>query len=131
MAALVVVTGSSAFAQRGGAGCAGMSGGSSSAGGFGAAGGTGLAGGFGGAQTGFGSPAQMMFAAQQMQAFEGQSGMGFVAEAVDFGGDHRSYLAARKAFRAEQAARRQTKQAVRPEKPTRLVASRGKLTGTK
>src|SRR5262245_19162169 len=79
LAAVVILTSSSTFAQRGGAGCAGMSGGSSGAGGLGAAGGTGLAGGFGSVQSGFGNPAQLMIAAQQMQALQGQPGMGFVA----------------------------------------------------
>jgi len=130
VAVLVIFTSSSAFAQRGGAGCAGMSSGSLGSGGFGAAGGTGLAGGFGGAQTGFGSPAQMMIAARQRQALEGQTGIALVADAADFDGDHRVYLAARKAFRAEQAVRRQQKLAVRPEKQTRLIASRGKSIGT-
>ena len=57
LAALVFLTGSSAFAQRGGAGCAGMagmSGGSTGAASFGAFGGPGLAGGFGGMQIGTG-----------------------------------------------------------------------------
>jgi hypothetical protein len=108
-----------------------MSSGSPGAGGFGAAGGAGLAGGFGGAQSGFGSPAQMMIAAQQMQALQGQSGTGIVADSSDFEGDHRAYLAARKAFRAEQAVQRQKRLAMRPEKQIRLVASRGKSTAAK
>jgi hypothetical protein len=129
LAAVVMLTSSSAFAQRGGAGCAGMSGGSSGAGGLGAAGGTNLAGGFGSAQSGFGNPAQMMIAAQQMQALQGQPGMGMVADSLGFDSDHRAYLAARKAFRAEQAAQREKRLATRPEKKTRLVAARGKSTG--
>jgi hypothetical protein len=131
LAAVLILTSSSAFAQSGGAGCAGMSSGSSGAGGPGAAGGAGLAGSFGGLQSGFGSPAQMMIAAQQMQALKGQSSMGIAAEIADSDGDHRAYLAARKAFRAEQAAQRQKRLALRPEKQTRLVASRGKSTGAK
>ena len=130
LAAVVILTSSSAFAQRGGAGCAGMSSGSPGAGGPGAAGGAGLAGGFGSVQSGFGCPAQMMIASQ-MQAMQGQSGMGIVADSSNFDSDHRAYLAARKAFRAEQAAQRQIRLAMRPEKRTRMVASRGKSTGAK
>ena len=131
LATVVILTSSSAFAQRGGAGCAGMSSGSPGAGGPGAAGGAGLAGRFGSMQSGFGSPAQMMIASQQMQAMQGQSGMGIVVGSSNFDSDHRAYLAARKAFRAEQAAQREKRLAMRPEKQTRLVASRGKSTGTK
>ena len=131
VAALVILTSSSAFAQRGGAGCAGMSSGSPGAGGLGAAGGAGLAGGFGSVQSGFGNPAQMMIATQQMQAMPGQSGMGIVADSSNFDTDHQAYVTARKAFRAEQAAQRQKRLAMRQEKQTGLVASRGKSTGTK
>src|SRR5262249_26285686 len=66
-----------------------------------------------------------------MQALQGQSGLGIVADSSDFEGDHPAYLAARKAFRAEQAAQRQKRLAMRSENQTRLVASRGKSSGTK
>jgi hypothetical protein len=134
LAALVILTSSPAFAQRGGAGCAGVSSGSPGAGGFGATGGlgagggAGLAGGFGGTQSGFGNPAQMMIAAEQMQ---GLQGMGTMADVADFEGDHRAQLAARKAFRAEQAAQRQKRLALRQEKQSRLVTSRDRSNSAK
>jgi hypothetical protein len=73
----------------------------------------------------------MMIAARQMQAVQGHPGMGMVADSTLFEGDHRAYLAVRKAFRAEQAAQREKRLATRPEKQSRLLASRGKSTGTR
>src|SRR5262249_12969826 len=103
LAAAVLLTDSTAFAQRGGAGRAGMSGGASGSGGAGGAGSAGLVAGFGGgAQTGA-NPAQMMIAAQQMQAL--QDPHGFMAP-IDGAVDRHSLVAARRAFRAEQLAQR-------------------------
>lgn len=123
LAALVLLTSSSAFAQRGGAGCAGMSGGSTGSGGAGAAGGLGLAGGFGGVQTGGSSSAQMMIAAQQMQAM--QDPYGFMSP-IESNLDHQSLVAARRAFRAEQLAQRKEQRTARLEKPTRSTAARSR-----
>jgi hypothetical protein len=118
--AVVILTNSSAYAQRGGGGCGGMSGG------MGGAGGQSLAGGFGGMPGGmgggFGNPAAMM----QMQRM--QQGL-FNVPSMDGSeeyGDYKAELAARKAYRAAQAEQRKQRLAARQEKLAKYTASRSR-----
>jgi len=122
LTAIVLLTNSSAFAQRGGAGCAGMSGGASGSGSAGGAGGLGLTagvGGAGGTQTGA-TPAQMMIAAQQFQAMQDPYGFMAPIESVD----RQTLVAARRAFRAEQLAQRREERAMRQETRSKNSAVR-------
>ena len=159
LAGLVILTTSSAFAQRGGAGCTGMtgvSGGSTGAASFGAfggpglaggfggmqigtggfgsaglAGGPGLAGGFGGVQNGIANPVQMMIATQQVQGMHGQFSVVPTFGWYDSEYDHRAELAARKAFLKEQVAERRQRLAARQEKQSRRVSSQTATASTK
>ena len=134
LAGLVILTTSSAFAQRGGAGCTGMtgvSGGSTGAASFGAFGGPGLAGGFGGVQNGIANPVQMMIATQQVQGMHGQFSVVPTFGWYDSEYDHRAELAARKAFLKEQAAERRQRLAARQEKQSKLDSSRTATSSTK
>jgi hypothetical protein len=130
LATFVILTDSSAFAQRGGAGCAGMSGGSSSGstgagsfgnGSFGAGGGLGVAGGFNGTQNGLSNPVHMKIAAQQMQGM--QNAYGF---SDGFNGEYNVDPQTRRAMRAEKAALAKKRLETRKAKQTRTIASRTK-----
>ena len=123
MAALVILTNSSAFAQRGGAGCGGT-GGSTGTSGFGATGGFGVAGGFNGQQGGFANPAQvqMMVAAQQMQAMPNGYGYSDIFDGENYNLDPK----AKKALRAEKAAASKKRFSARSDKPVKGFASRTK-----
>ncbi|MGE5193021.1 MAG: hypothetical protein ACM3U2_11005 [Deltaproteobacteria bacterium] len=114
-----------------------MSGSSAGAGGFGAfggpglAGGPGIAGGFGGMQNGAANPVQMMVAARQIQALQSESGFAPLFGGDEFEVDHRTELAARKAFLAKQAAERRQRLAARKEKQSKRVSSRTATSATK
>jgi hypothetical protein len=120
LAAVVILTNSSVYAQR----CGGASGGTGLSPGSAGAGGFGIAGGPGGTGAGFGNPAATMQAAQmqrmQQAFFNVPSTQGVDPD------DHRVYLAARKAYRAAQAEQRKKRLALRAEKQTRQVASRSR-----
>jgi hypothetical protein len=127
LATFVILTNSSAFAQRGGAGCAGMSGtsgmssGSTGTGSFGTGGGLGVAGGFNGTLNGLSNPVHMMIAAQQMHGM--QNAYGF---SDGFNGEYNIDPQTRKAMRAEKAALAKKRLEARKTKQTRTVASRTK-----
>jgi hypothetical protein len=130
LAVALTLSASTAFAQRGGSGCFGMSGGSggtggSTSGGFGVTGGTG---GIGGGQLNSMAMASSTQSAQSMQGLEGMFLIPSVIDEVNLDGDHKSQLAARKAIRAAQLEeRRVQRQALHPEKQTRVVTSRTRL----
>ena len=126
LAVVLALSASSAFAQRAG-GCGGISGGSGGSAGS-TSGGFGLAGGVGGVGGGPVNSMAMASSAQSPQPMQGLQGMFLVPAMIDDvnpDGDHRSQLAARKAMRAAELEERLAqRQALRPERQTRLVASR-------
>jgi hypothetical protein len=137
LAFTLALTASSAFAQRGGGGCAGISGGT---GGPGLTSGStsGVTGGLGGVGTGsFGSGSfgtgqlnSMALASstqftQPMQGLEGMFLIPWAGDEVNLDGNHQAQLAARKAIRAAQLEeRRAQREAFRPERKSRVVATR-------
>jgi hypothetical protein len=131
IAALIAVTlglsTSSAFAQRGGAGCAGMAGGTGGTSGS-TSGGFGVAGGLGGAGNGQLNSMAMASSTQFAQPMQGLEGMFLIPSAVDevnLDGNHQAQLAARKAIRAAQLEeRRAQREEFRPEKKSRVIATR-------
>ena len=133
VAAVAILTNSSAFAQRGGGGCGGMSGGGGGSPGGGGTGGFGVAGGQGGMGGGFGNQNPMMQTqmAQMQRTQQGFFNVPPMQGADDFGGDYRTQLAARKAFLAAQAEQRKQRLAARKEKQTKYVASRTRSTTSK
>ncbi len=124
-AAVVILTNSSVYAQRGGVGCGGVSGGTGAAG-QSFAGGAGIPGMTGG---GFGNPTAMQIT-QMQQMQQGLFNVGALNAGPISGGfdvdDHQAWLKGRKAYRAAQAEQRKKRLAARSEKQTKQVALRNK-----
>jgi hypothetical protein len=129
LAVALALTTSSAYAQRGGGGCAGVSGGTGGTSGS-TSGGLGVAGGTGGIGTGQLNSMATASSTQFAQPMQGLEGMFLVPSAVDevnLDGNHQAQLAARKAIRAAQLEeRRAQREAFRPEKKPRVVATRAR-----